>query len=241
MHTHIYIFIFHGRSAISWRRFLPASRDPWSPASHGQAPAARGRTRAGRCPLPGALPARPHTHPRAPDPWIPLRPNRTRSFRAPGPPPAPRTAQTPGLPGGRAQPSRREGRWVQGKGPYLIPRRRRPRAAPLAAAAGGWRRRGAAAPSSASPAARPPAPAAARRGARRCPAWRAARGQRRHIAGGRRRAPHPRPRRRLCGGTASPPTDVPGRGWGGAERGHRPQGPGAASLRAGLANLRVRE
>lgn len=121
---------------------------------------------------------------------------------------------------------------MQGKARYLMLRRGRPRAAPLAAAAGGWRRREAAAPSSASPAARPPAPTAARRGARTCPAWRAARGQRRHIAGGRRSSPHPQPRRRLCGGSARPPTDVPGRSWGGAERGHRLQGPEAAYLRA---------
>lgn len=112
-----------------------------------------------------------------------------------------------------------------GRARYLMPRRGRPRAAPLAAAAGGRRRprrEEAAAPCSAAAAA-----AAARRGARRCPAWRAARGQRRHIAGGRHRAPHRGP----AGGSAEAVPACPpahrragaGRSGAGPNRGRLPR------------------
>lgn len=75
---------------------------------------------------------------------------------------------------------RESGKRRQVGGRYLRPPRRGlPPAAPLAPAAGEWRRLPPAGPSAASAA----APGAGRMAARGSPAWRAARGQRRSIAG----------------------------------------------------------
>lgn len=74
---------------------------------------------------------------------------------------------------------REGGKRRQVRGRYLRPPRRGlPPVAPLAPAAGGWLR-----PPSAVPSAATAAPGAERKAARGSPAWRAARGQRRSIAG----------------------------------------------------------
>lgn len=177
-----YIFIFHGRSAISLWRFLPANRNPWSPATQGHAPGARARTPVQvSARSPGrSRPSRPHPGAAARTPAGSKHGSRSSQtaaahFRVRDRCPHGADARVPGRAEAGGERSHPAGEVGAGEGRYLVPRRGRPRAAPLAAAAGGWRRRrrGAAAPASASAAAaaaRPPAPGAARRGARRCPA-----------------------------------------------------------------------